>query len=793
MGCAASKPKEPAEVQPSSAPIAITQEPSAPNFKTPSIIEGTAGIGTGSIQIEVHPQKKIGATNSNIIEVDSTTRILEGSELEKQQKAAKKIRKFTRTVTARKNAYKQTMWRMFSDLDTQDEAEMLHLAVFMQTLVDLVGEDGKVSTAADTLNAEYHLHDSEHHDSSPTSVSPVSSIHTSIIAVTNVVVTSDHVSHLRQCDNTKGYNLKNNVITPDVAADIITIFKRGEMLSRKTILRILRSIYKIVPSRPNIQRLNLSGHQKLTVVGDLHGQISDLFHVFDEVGLPNENNKYCFNGDFVDRGKNGIEIVCILFSLYIAWGPDIICLNRGNHEDQAVCSMYGFEMEVKEKYDDLLYEMFTEVFNHLQLFTIVNESVFIVHGGLFHTENATLQDLEEIPRTDYYVKPSKPYPENLEGLDVHQCRTEYLKQLQRDCLWSDPIAEIGCFLNHRGAGVSFGPNIAYNFMKLNKVDMVIRSHEVIQEGYCLPFVPENTDSQTKPFWSAPTRTLNATTSFEVKRETVHPQGFPFLCTLFSASNYCGGDNTGAYLQLCSHPFRGSQPADALHGTGDIVPPLHYTVSYYQTTTASPQQMQASNEQSLKEHIRKKKKALFSAFEAADLDNVGYVSRTTWSQIMLNCTNIKIRWLSILAIIAPPQSLMGSTVNYRLFLNEYSLKPLVSEGEQDETSAYRGDIVDSIYSQRKKLEAIFVFFDENKDGVISASEFLNGCEKLNKLLHVDCQLTDIEHTLEMMDFDGSGTIDVNEFFETFRILDAKDGKVDGVISMAKAQRSGPILK
>ena len=68
MGCAASKPKEPAEVQPSSAPIAITQEPSAPNFKTPSIIEGTAGIGTGSIQIEVHPQKKIGATNSNIIE-----------------------------------------------------------------------------------------------------------------------------------------------------------------------------------------------------------------------------------------------------------------------------------------------------------------------------------------------------------------------------------------------------------------------------------------------------------------------------------------------------------------------------------------------------------------------------------------------------------------------------------------------------------------------------------------------------------------------------------------------------
>ena len=40
---------------------------------------------------------------------------------------------------------------------------------------------------------------------------------------------------------------------------------------------------------------------------------------------------------------------------------------------------------------------------------------------------------------------------------------------------------------------------------------------------------------------------------------------------------------------------------------------------------------------------------------------------------------------------------------------------------------------------------------------------------------------------MMDFDGSGTIDINEFFETFRILDAKDGKVDGVISVAKGAK------
>jgi hypothetical protein len=49
-------------------------------------------------------------------------------------------------------------------------------------------------------------------------------------------------------------------------------------------------------------------------------------------------------------------------------------------------------------------------------------------------------------------------------------------------------------------------------------------------------------------------------------------------------------------------------------------------------------------------------------------------------------------------------------------------------------------------------------------VISLEEFREGCRLLNKNLHPDYQLTDIDHTLKLMDFDGSGTIDINEFFE-----------------------------
>ena len=73
-------------------------------------------------------------------------------------------------------------------------------------------------------------------------------------------------------------------------------------------------------------------------------------------------------------------------------------------------------------------------------------------------------------------------------------------------------------------------------------------------------------------------------------------------------------------------------------------------------------------------------------------------------------------------------------------------------------------MDDLYGQRKKLETIFYFFDTNGDGVISAEEFRNGCALLNKSLHPDCQLKNIDRMLQLMDFDGSGSIDINEFFE-----------------------------
>ena len=52
--------------------------------------------------------------------------------------------------------------------------------------------------------------------------------------------------------------------------------------------------------------------------------------------------------------------------------------------------------------------------------------------------------------------------------------TQFLKQLARDALWSDPRVEDGYDVNHRGAGVLFGPDRTRAFLKTNNLKMIVR-------------------------------------------------------------------------------------------------------------------------------------------------------------------------------------------------------------------------------------------------------------------------------------------------------------------------------
>jgi len=260
--------------------------------------------------------------------------------------------------------------------------------------------------------------------------------------------------------------------------------------------------------------------------------------------------------------------------------------------------------------------------------------------------------------------------------------------------------------------VHFGPDITKEFLDNNRLSMIVRSHECVRKGFELPF--------TGPYEH-------------------------LLGTIFSASNYSGGDNEGAYMVFSTHMMAGATPVKNSN--------LFYYIRTFKTSEAEASLVSA-NMQSLQGLILKKRSALHQAFLAADTENTGTLSKTIWAEVMTRVTQVQIRWLTTLPIIAPDECVRGNNVQYTSFLQSFS----------SHLNDQAGNLMDAMYAQRTKLEAIFHYFDRDGNGTISRSEFHQGCNLLNTTLPPEQQLTDYDHILDLMDFDQSDSIDINEFFE-----------------------------
>lgn len=130
----------------------------------------------------------------------------------------------------------------------------------------------------------------------------------------------------------------------------------------------------------------------LKICGDIHGQYFDLLRLFEYGGYPPDAN-YLFLGDYVDRGKQSLETICLLLAYKIKY-PENFFLLRGNHECASINRIYGFYDECKRRYSIKLWKTFTDCFNCLPIVAIIDDKILCMHGGL----SPELSNMEQIRR-----------------------------------------------------------------------------------------------------------------------------------------------------------------------------------------------------------------------------------------------------------------------------------------------------------------------------------------------------------------------------------------------------------
>ena len=97
-------------------------------------------------------------------------------------------------------------------------------------------------------------------------------------------------------------------------------------LKNPEIVAICQASREIFLSQPTLIELS----PPVKIVGDVHGQYSDLIRLFEMCGFPPASN-YLFLGDYVDRGKQSLETFLLLLCYKIKY-PENFFLLRGNHE-----------------------------------------------------------------------------------------------------------------------------------------------------------------------------------------------------------------------------------------------------------------------------------------------------------------------------------------------------------------------------------------------------------------------------------------------------------------------------
>eukprot|EP00658_Telonema_sp_P-2_P036872 TRINITY_DN26590_c0_g1_i3.p1 TRINITY_DN26590_c0_g1~~TRINITY_DN26590_c0_g1_i3.p1 ORF type:complete len:305 (-),score=79.60 TRINITY_DN26590_c0_g1_i3:207-1121(-) len=276
-------------------------------------------------------------------------------------------------------------------------------------------------------------------------------------------------------------------------------------------------------------------------------------------------------------------------------------------------------------------------------------------------------------------------------------------------------------IRDRGSGIEFGPDVTAAWLSQIGCNVLIRSHECIEDGCQLTKIP------------SPSRSRNV--SFE-------------LYTIFSASNYADGDNQAAvltYLNLTKKP----------------------TVYRFRSTTKPPNiKMVGRNRLRLADLIFRRHHRLLRAFQAADQTKAGRLSQNMFIKVLKEGLKLDIKWSALLpSMLGEWDRRDGQVVEYNAFLNRLSTFIYTARGE---APSQEQAALSKMYDNFHLLKATFDFWDADNNGSVDLAEFSKGVNHLNKQIEDPELRLDAAELFELLDLDRSGEIDMNEFCEAFRL-------------------------
>ncbi|CAF1127362.1 unnamed protein product [Rotaria sordida] len=227
-------------------------------------------------------------------------------------------------------------------------------------------------------------------------------------------------------------------------------------------------------------------------------------------------------------------------------------------------------------------------------------------------------------------------------------------------------------------------------------------------------------------------------SMLIRSHQVKERGYEFthdhkVLTVFSASNYCGGSNWGAVIRW---DYNEQEPLL-----------IQYKTEYVEM-----------------EKLSFNKDLLEKEFQRADRYQTNHLSLTVWSKIMTNVLHIDLPWLILRSKLVQEDT---QGILYNTMFDGYIL-------DNTRFQMSNTGIMEDLYMWKDMLIRLFNLIDYDHSGFISRNEFSD----VVKLILYDEYNTDdideayIEELISAMDLDNNGRIDINEFLESFRIVNVK---------------------